>query len=288
MLSVSGTEIAARFRADMPVSCADRTGQFEVRLIESNQTATGGGFTLLGNTPTVVDVEPTFVQADTTGNFVDPADITISGADFADTLLVRINQYVMPTSSVEVIDETTIEVTGIPAPNQFGLVFNTSPCITDDGLQGLRKAPTPVDVTVVNLPGNCADTLVGGLIYEPGDNSCVASSTITVDIPPFPDAEVGSCSTAEPGGRQRRRRHPRRLPDEPPGPVLLRRRRDQPDRSRLPGAAVRHRRGDHPLLLPRRRQRRPVQRQPVDPEQLAGQPVHRDAVGERGVPEASV
>jgi hypothetical protein len=195
--SVSGTEILVRFPTDLAVSCSDRTGTFRVRLIESNQEATGGTFILRGNQPTVLDVEPTFVQADETGNYVSPSDITISGADFSDTLLVEINAFVMASSAVTVVDETTIEVTGIPAPNDFGLVFDTTPCLTDDGLQGLRKAPTPVNVSVVNLPGNCRDTLAGGLIYEPGDDTCVASATIEAPAPVFPAAQAGSCSTAD-------------------------------------------------------------------------------------------
>jgi hypothetical protein len=193
--SVSGTEILVRFPADLPVQCGDTTGQFRVRLIESNQETTGGTFILRGNQPTVTDVEPTFVQADESGNYVSPSDITVFGADFADTLLVKINSFVMASSAVTVVDETTIEVVGIPAPNDFGLVFNTTSCITDDGLQGLRKAPTPVDVSVVNLPGNCTDTLVGGLIYEPGDDECVASSFLAVSLDAFPEGTgAGTCS----------------------------------------------------------------------------------------------
>jgi hypothetical protein len=54
-----------------------------------------------------------------------------------------------------------------------------------------------VDVTVVNQPGNCADTLPGGLIYEPGDTTCVASSTIEAPPPAFPPANAGSCSSGD-------------------------------------------------------------------------------------------
>jgi hypothetical protein len=179
------------------VTCSDRTGTFRVRLIESNQEATGGSFILRGNNPTVNDVEPTFVQADATGNYVTPSDITIFGDDFSDTLLVEINDFVMSSSAVTVVNENTIEVTGIPAPNDFGLVFDTAPCITDDGLIGQRQAPTAVNVSVVNLPGNCRSTLAGGLIYEPGDDTCVASAGIEVIPPVFPAAQAGSCSSAD-------------------------------------------------------------------------------------------
>ncbi len=195
--SVSGTEVLVRFPPDLAVTCSDRTGQFRVKLIDSNQEATGGTFTLRGNQPTVTGVEPTFVQADASGNYVNPSDITVFGADFSETLLVKIADYVMATSAVTVVDESTIEVTGIPAPNEFGLVFDTTPCITGDGVPGLREVPTPVDVTVVNLPGNCGSTLAGGLIYEPGDDECVASATIIAPAPVFPAAQAGSCSTAD-------------------------------------------------------------------------------------------
>ena len=50
---------------------------------------------------------------------------------------------------------------------------------------------------MVNLPGNCADTLPGGLIYEPGDTTCVASSTIEAPPPAFPPANAGSCSSGD-------------------------------------------------------------------------------------------
>ena len=131
------------------------------------------------------------------GNGVDPDDIVIHGADFADDVLVKINNFVMSPSDVTVVNETTIEVENIPAPNDFGLVFDTTSCITNDGLQGLRKAATPVDVSVVNLPGNCQDTLSGGLIYEPEDTTCVASSMLNYVLPPFPDAAAGSCTSSD-------------------------------------------------------------------------------------------
>ncbi len=50
---------------------------------------------------------------------------------------------------------------------------------------------------MVNLPGNCADTLAGGLIYEPGDDTCVASATIVAPPPVFPAAQAGTCSNAD-------------------------------------------------------------------------------------------
>ncbi len=171
--SVSGTEIAARIPLDVPPECNDRTGNFRVRLIESNQIIEGGNFTLLGNTPTVVSVDPVFVRSFNNGDDVDPDDITIFGSDFGENVLVKINDYVMSPSSVDVVNDSTIEVEGIPAPNEFGLQYDTSPCTTNDGDPGLRRTPSPVRVTVQNQPGNCSSTLDGALIYEPEDTTCV-------------------------------------------------------------------------------------------------------------------
>ena len=170
--SVSGTEIAVRIPLDVPPDCNDRDAPFRVLLIESNREQTGGNFTLLGNSPTVVSVDPVFVRSFNNGDDVDPDDITIFGSNFSENLLVKINEYVMSPSSVDVINESTIEVDGIPAPNEFGLQYDTSPCTTNDGDPGLRRTPSPVRVTVQNQPGNCSSTLDGALIYEPEDTTC--------------------------------------------------------------------------------------------------------------------
>ncbi len=170
--SVSGTEIAIRIPLDVQPDCNDQSNPFSVLLIESNREEQGGNFTLLGNTPTVVSVDPVFVRSYNNGDDVDPDDITIFGADFAENLLVKINDFVMSPSSVDVINESTIEVQGIPAPNDFGLQYDTSPCTTNDGFPGLRRTPSPVRVTVQNQPGNCSSTLDGALIYEPEDTTC--------------------------------------------------------------------------------------------------------------------
>ena len=50
---------------------------------------------------------------------------------------------------------------------------------------------------MTNTPGDCSNTLTGGIIYEPMDTSCVAASEIQATVPVFPDAEAGSCSTAD-------------------------------------------------------------------------------------------
>ncbi len=197
VLSISGTQLATRFPNDLPVSCSDQTGQFEVRLIDSNRTAQGGDFTLLGNSPTVTDVEPTFVQSSNNGDSVDPDDIVISGANFSEEVLVKIATFVMSPSSVTVVNENTIEVDNIPAPNDFGLQYEVAQCTTDLGDPGVRRTPSAVDVTVQNIPGTCTDTISGALIYQPEDTSCVPVPVLRVDPLDldFGDVEVASSAT---------------------------------------------------------------------------------------------
>ena len=195
--SVSGTQLGARFPNDLPVSCSDQTGQFDVRLIESNRSAIGGDYTLLGNSPTVTGVEPTFVQSSNNGDDVDPDDIVISGADFSEEVLVKINNFVMSPSSVTVVDENTIEVENIPAPNDFGLVYQVAQCTTNLGDPGVRRTPSAVTVTVQNIPGNCSDTIQGALIYQPEDTSCTPVPVLRVDPLDidFGDVEVATSAT---------------------------------------------------------------------------------------------
>jgi hypothetical protein len=177
--SVSGTEILARFPLDVPSPCERRTGPFRVRLIESNQEATGGSYELLGNNPNVVGVDPIFVYGG--------EQITITGTNFAQNLLVRINDYVMAPSYVTVVNQETILVDNVPVAAEIGLEFETSPCTTTLGDPGIRFIPTAASVTVVNLPGNCSDTLEGALVYQPDDDTCqavpvLALSTTSVDF----------------------------------------------------------------------------------------------------------
>ena len=75
---------------------------------------------------------------------------------------MRINNFTIAPNDTEVISPEHIHINQIPAPNDFGLVFNTGSCTTDTGLQGIRNEPTPVDVTVRNLPLGCENTLVAG------------------------------------------------------------------------------------------------------------------------------
>lgn len=184
--SVSGTEILARFPLDVPSPCERRTGQFRVRLIESNQEATGGSYELLGNNPNVIGVDPIFVACqDTDCTYVLPNEITITGSNFASQLLVRINEFVMQSSNVTVVNDETIEVTGIPGATDIGLVFELSPCTLPGGDPGVRQVPSSVNVSVLNLPGNCIDTLEGALIYEPFISVCQA-----IPVPALAGANV--------------------------------------------------------------------------------------------------
>lgn len=199
LLSVSGTEILARFPVDTPVACANVDGAFRVTLVESSDIIEGGAFTYLGSTPHIYGVEPIFVQETSNGAGVTPTDITIHGEFFNPDLIVEIEGFRMANSMVDVVSPIQIDVTNIPAPNDFGIKWDQTPCVTDTGLTGIRRTSTPVDVTVTNLPGDCSETLAGGLVYEPEQPvECIVSPLMTVTAPDFPDAEAGSCSVAQP------------------------------------------------------------------------------------------
>ena len=186
VISVTGTEITLRSPPELAPTCADRSGNFRVVLNESSREATGGNYTLLGSDPTITAVEPIFVQETDFGNGVSPSEIDIFGVRFADDLLVRINNFTIAPNEVDVVTAEQIHVNQIPAPNDFGLVFSTGSCTTDTGLQGQRNEPTPVDVTVRNLPLGCEDTLVAGLVYIPEDQTCVVAPNLNFTMTPFP------------------------------------------------------------------------------------------------------
>ncbi|MCD4750303.1 MAG: IPT/TIG domain-containing protein [Thermoanaerobaculales bacterium] len=197
VVTVSGTELLVRFPVDAPISCTNIDGFFRMTDVESQAVAEGGTFTYLGSNPFIYGVEPIFVQEGDDGDSVSPDDIVIRGEFFNPELLVEINNFRIASDFVTVIDSGTIEVSQIPAPNDFGLVWDTSSCVTDDGLTGIRETPTLVDVTVINLPGECRETLPGGLVYEPEDPTCVVAPSINVVPPVFPDTPAGTCSAGQ-------------------------------------------------------------------------------------------
>ena len=63
----------------------------------------------------------------------------------------------------------------------------------------MRNAPTPVDVTVINLPGVCRNTLAGGLVYEPENDTCVVAPSLQVSPSPvaFDATPAGSSSSEQ-------------------------------------------------------------------------------------------
>lgn len=198
VLAVTGTELTLRSPTSLAPTCNDRTGGFRVVLNQSNQSAEGGSYTLLGSNPTITSVDPIFVQSAAFGTDVIPREIDINGVRFNDELLVRVNNYVIDPTDVTVVSPELIEVARIPAPTEFGLVFNTSSCTTGSGLPGIRQVATPVDVTVRNLPVGCEDTLRQTLVYLPEDGSCVAAPELVVNINTnFPTTAAGTCSPPE-------------------------------------------------------------------------------------------
>jgi hypothetical protein len=196
-VSISGTELLVKFPADEPPTCSDQSGDFTVTLIESGLEAQGGQFLLLGNAPTITNVSPLFVQEWTDGTGVTPSSITIYGVRFSANVLVEIAGFRMASGDVEVVDDRTIEVQNIPVPNQFNLNWDRTACTTPDGFAGTRRAPTPVDITVINFPGECSNTLAGGLIYEPGTSDCEPAPLIMLTTPAqFDPTPAGTCSAA--------------------------------------------------------------------------------------------
>jgi hypothetical protein len=195
--SVSGTEILVRFPDDLPVECSDTTGQFRVRLIESNQEATGGTFTLRGNQPTVTSVE----DADDGDVFVgEGSDIIIHGADFLPpNVLVEINNSQINPNQVNPVDDTLIEVDNLPSAIQLGVNFDTATCTAPGDVPGERLVATPVDVSVTNLPGSCEDILTGGVVYEPTDTAC-NPTPIEIVTSPIPIDGTWEFDATSPGG----------------------------------------------------------------------------------------
>jgi|GEM_PF-2498133 len=209
-VAVSGTEVIARFPDDETPECQDTTATFRITLTEQPPdpgvgVVEGGSFTYLGLNPVVISVDPPIVQETLGGAGVTPMEVDVYGQRFTDEALVRIDGYTIPSQYVFVENDTKIHVSQLPSPNDFNLVWDTSTCVTPQGQNGTRRVATPVEVTVTNIPGECSDTLTGGLVYEPQTSECTVGAEIVVDPPgpvnppdwgtiSFESAPHGNCS----------------------------------------------------------------------------------------------
>jgi hypothetical protein len=128
--AISGTEIVAFIPCDIEPTCADRTGDFRVTLIERPNVegegyVEGGEFTLLGLEPLITSIEPPIVQETMGGWEVSPSTITIHGLNFTEDVLVAFDgpgsnlPLVMDSADVERVSDTEIVVTNVPGPNDF-------------------------------------------------------------------------------------------------------------------------------------------------------------------------
>jgi hypothetical protein len=197
VISVTGTELVIKIPDDLATDCAGGGGAFTVVLLESGLEASGGDFTLVGNSPTVLSVSPIILQEDAVGDVI-PDDITITGQDFANEVLVQVGTYIMPSSQVTVNGPTTIDVTDLPDVGTLGITFDGTPCTLPGGEPGEQNSATPLSVAVTNFPGACDDTLAGALVVEPFDSVCTATPATIVTNPAgtwsFPNATSPACS----------------------------------------------------------------------------------------------
>ncbi len=177
VVSVSGTELVVRIPDDLGTLCSATSGEFTVVLLETNQETTGGSFTIRGNTPLVLSVDPVIYQDDGFGNIV-PDDFTVNGLHFADDVLVGVGSFVVASGNVTVVSDTTIDVVNLPSLANMGIVFSTAPCTLPGGEPGQQESSTPVSVSVTNLPGSCIDTLVGAIVVEPASVVCIATPAV--------------------------------------------------------------------------------------------------------------
>ncbi len=196
VLSVSGTELLVRFPVDTPPSCVNVTASFTVTLLESGAVTDGGTFTFLGSNPQIFGVDPIFVSENGGGT------LTITGEYFSPDLIVSINNYRLLSGHVTVTGTTHIEVDVVPDIDLIGLVWDTSACVDGNGIPGVRIVPTPVDITVTNLPGECSDTLAGGLVYEPLNQDCFVGFQVDPLVIVFVDVDLpdSTTNTDVPGG----------------------------------------------------------------------------------------
>lgn len=201
--SISGSQMVVVMTPPDDLRCAEVTGPFRVVLLETpGDPVSGGSFTYLGESPTLLSISPSVVDETADGAGVSPTEAVITGSNFSPSVRVQIGGATLAASAVEVVSETTINVEQLPAPNDIGLAFDTVACVNGDGIAGRRRVPTPVDVSVTNTNGNCTDTLSDALTYQPQNTACVVDANISL-IPgagstvTLPEAAAGTCSTSE-------------------------------------------------------------------------------------------
>ncbi len=192
-VAVSGTEVIVRFPDDETPECQDSTSGFRVTITDlppEQGVVEGGSFTYLGMNPIVISVVPAIVEETLGGDGVSPSEITIYGQRFEENLLVKIgnndgdptNDSIIQAQDLEWVSDTIVVVHQLPAPNDLLLIWDTAACLAPGGAIGQQRVPTPVDVTVANIPGECSDTLPGGLVYEPEDTTCYVRVVPSVTV----------------------------------------------------------------------------------------------------------
>ena len=197
VVSVSGTELVVRMPDSSSDPCETIDAEFLVTLLESGLTTIGGDFRFLGNQPLVLSVSPITLHEVTVPPGVDPDAITITGQHFSPDAFVRVGSYSVPSATVTVNGDTSIDVIDLPSVGDMGVTFSTTSCTTGGGLQGQRQVATAVPVTVTNFPGECSDTLQGAIVIEPSDTNCVVSSGISLSTLTFPPTETPGPSAGQ-------------------------------------------------------------------------------------------
>jgi len=212
VISVSGTELVIKIPDDLATQCAGVSGAFKVVLLESGLEADGGNFEIIGNSPTVLSVSPIIIPEAALGT--PAADISVTGSDFSEEVLVRVGQYTSPSGDVDRISSTLIEVEDLPGIDQLGIQFATSGCTVDCAFDplcsavvpapGERDTSTSVAVAVTNFPGACTDVLNGAMVIEPTASSCTPTAPIITTSPTplggafnYPDTEAGLCAPTQ-------------------------------------------------------------------------------------------
>ena len=197
-ISVTGTEIVARSVPVEIVNCNQPSGPFRVVNIETNESADSSIiFTYRPIEPVIGGINPSSTTIDIdTRAITGPTTAVMSGFGFdRNDFLPRVTfGSGTDAATASIVDVLTLDTANfdpafeiissmeISIPPFFG-AFNTETCQTSAGETGERLLPTRVDVTIVNLPTDCDDTLTNGFTYIPSDTTCNATDTGTGTAP---------------------------------------------------------------------------------------------------------